>query len=131
MRPERRSLLPRGAGDGAVGTGLRGQGRGPSLRAPSRAQMSFPQSGHRMSSRSVRKPRPTSDREHFLQLKQSLCHCRSSKEMYLVPPRPVCGGEGRGEHSGLGAGAAPGGFGSVPGSGSRHGPRHQDSKRNS
>lgn len=52
-------------------------------------QMSFPQSGHRMSSRSVRKPRPTRDKEHFLQLKQSLCHCRSSKEMYFVPPSPV------------------------------------------
>lgn len=51
--------------------------------------MSFPQSGHRMSSLSVRKPRPTSEREHFLQLKQSLCHCRSSKEMYFVPPSPV------------------------------------------
>lgn len=42
-----------------------------------------------MSSLSVRKPRPTNEREHFLQLKQSLCHCRSSKEMYLVPPSPV------------------------------------------
>lgn len=60
------------------------------------AQMSFPQSGHRMSSLSVRKPRPTSDSEHFLQLKQSLCHCRSSKEMYLVPPSPVDGGKGHG-----------------------------------
>ena len=51
-------------------------------------QMSLPHSGHRMSSRSVRKPRPTRDTEHFLQLKQSLCHWRSSKEMYLLPPRP-------------------------------------------
>lgn len=50
--------------------------------------MSLPHSGHRMSSLSVRKPRPTRDTEHFLQLKQSLCHCRSSKEMYLLPPRP-------------------------------------------
>lgn len=54
-----------------------------------RLQISFPQSGQRMSSLSVRKPRPTRDREHFLQLKQSLCHWRSSKEMYFVPPRPV------------------------------------------
>lgn len=61
------------------------------------AQMSFPQSGHRMSSLSVRKPRPTSDSEHFLQLKQSLCHCRSSKEMYLVPPRPEEAGGRPGE----------------------------------
>lgn len=66
--------------------------------------MSFPQSGHRMSSLSVRKPRPTSEREHFLQLKQSLCHCRSSKEMYFVPPSPVNreertpGGEREREH---------------------------------
>lgn len=50
--------------------------------------MSLPHSGHRMSSRSVRKPRPTKDTEHFLQLKQSLCHWRSSKEMYLLPPNP-------------------------------------------
>jgi hypothetical protein len=42
-----------------------------------------------MSSRSVRKPRPTRDTEHFLQLKQSLCHWRSSKEMYLLPPSPT------------------------------------------
>lgn len=41
-----------------------------------------------MSSLSVRKPRPTNEREHFLQLKQSLCHWRSSKEIYLVPPSP-------------------------------------------
>lgn len=52
-------------------------------------QMSLPQSGHRMSSLSVRKPRPTRDTKHFLQLKQSLCHCLSSKEMYLLPPRPA------------------------------------------
>ena len=70
------------------------------------AQMSFPQSGHRMSSLSVRKPRPTSDSEHFLQLKQSLCHCRSSKEMYLVPPRPAEAG-GRPGEDGEGA-AQPG-----------------------
>lgn len=68
--------------------------------------MSFPQSGHRMSSLSVRKPRPTSDSEHFLQLKQSLCHCRSSKEMYLVPPRPAEAG-GRPGEDGEGA-ARPG-----------------------
>lgn len=36
--------------------------------------MSRPQSGHRMSSLQVRKPRPTRDTQHFLQLKQSLCH---------------------------------------------------------
>lgn len=53
-------------------------------------QMSLPHSGHRMSSLSVRKPLPTRDTEHFLQLKQSLCHWRSSKEMYLLPPSPVC-----------------------------------------
>lgn len=51
--------------------------------------MSLPQSGHRMSSLSVRNPRPTRDIKHFLQLKQSLCHCLSSKEMYLLPPKPV------------------------------------------
>lgn len=71
---------------------MRGHGDVGLRDAGSRSQMSFPQSGHRMSSLSVRKPRPTSDREHFLQLKQSLCHCRSSKEMYFVPPSPV-GGE--------------------------------------
>lgn len=50
--------------------------------------MSLPHSGQRISSRSVRNPRPTRETEHFLQLKQSLCHWRSSKEMYLLPPRP-------------------------------------------
>lgn len=55
-----------------------------------RFHMSLPHSGHRMSSLSVRKPLPTRDTEHFLQLKQSLCHWRSSKEMYLLPPSPIC-----------------------------------------
>ncbi|TNN37116.1 hypothetical protein EYF80_052712 [Liparis tanakae] len=44
---------------------------------------------HMMSSRCVRKPRPTSVTEHWLQLKHSLCHWRSSKEMYLAPARPA------------------------------------------
>lgn len=42
-----------------------------------------------MLSRLVRKPRPTSDTEHCMQVKHSLCHCRSSKEMYLAPARPA------------------------------------------
>ena len=42
-----------------------------------------------MLSRLVRKPRPTSDMEHCMQMKHSLCHWRSSKEMYLAPARPA------------------------------------------
>jgi len=36
-------------------------------------RFAFPQSGHKISSPSVRKPFPTSVTEHFLQLKCSLC----------------------------------------------------------
>lgn len=42
-----------------------------------------------MLSRWVRKPRPTSDTEHSTQEKHSLCHWRSSKEIYLAPARPA------------------------------------------
>ena len=51
-------------------------------------QKSLTQSGQRMSSLLVRKPRPTRDTQQRLQLKQSLCHWRCSNEMYLLPPRP-------------------------------------------
>lgn len=53
-----------------------------------RGHFSRPQSVHKMSSRCVRKPRPTRDTEHCMQVKHSLCHWRSSKEMYLAPARP-------------------------------------------
>jgi len=56
---------------------------------PLRGHFSRPQSVHMMSSRCVRKPRPTSVTEHRLQLKHSLCHWRSSNEMYLAPARPA------------------------------------------
>lgn len=62
-------------------------------------EKSWPQSGQRMSSLEVRKPRPTRDTLQRLQLKHSLCHWRCSNEMYLLPPRPEekehQGGEGR------------------------------------
>lgn len=52
------------------------------------AHFSLPQSVHRMSSRWVRNPRPTRDTEHCIHVKHSLCHCRSSNEMYLAPAKP-------------------------------------------
>lgn len=54
-----------------------------------KGHFSLPQSVHKMWSRWVRKPRPTSDTEHCMQVKHSLCHWRSSKEMYLSPARPA------------------------------------------
>jgi len=49
-------------------------------------------SGHRMSSGpSAMKPLPTKEPLQLAQRKQSLCQCRSSKEMNLVPPIPVMG----------------------------------------
>lgn len=46
-------------------------------------------SGQRISAASVMKPLPTSDVEHWAQMKQSLCQCRSSNEINLAPPIPV------------------------------------------
>lgn len=56
---------------------------------PWKGHFSLPQSVHKMLSRWVRKPRPTSDTAHCTQAKHSLCHWRSSKEMYLAPARPA------------------------------------------
>jgi hypothetical protein len=47
------------------------------------------QSGQIMSSASVIKPRPTSEVLQVPHVKQSLCQCRSSNEMNLVPPIPT------------------------------------------
>lgn len=52
------------------------------------AHFSLPQSVHRTSSLWVRNPRPTRDTEHCIHVKHSLCHCRSSNEMYLAPAKP-------------------------------------------
>ena len=49
----------------------------------------LPQSGHKMSMASVKNPRPTNDELHLLHMKQSLCQCLSSKEIYFVPPIPL------------------------------------------
>lgn len=54
-----------------------------------KGHFSLPQSVHKMLSRWVRKPRPTRETEHCMQVKHSLCHWRSSKEMYLAPARPA------------------------------------------
>lgn len=43
-------------------------------------------SWQRTSSRRVRNPWPTSETEHFAQLKHSPCHWRSSNETNLAPP---------------------------------------------
>lgn len=54
-----------------------------------KGHFSLPQSVHKMLSRWVRKPRPTSETAHCTQAKHSLCHWRSSKEMYFAPARPA------------------------------------------
>ena len=48
----------------------------------------WPQLGHKMALSSSRKPCPTSEILHWLQMKQSLCQCRSSNDTNFVHPRP-------------------------------------------
>lgn len=63
-------------------TQSRGQPHGLSLQRP------LAQSRHRISSLSGTKPFPTSEVVQREQLKQLWCQWRSSKEMYLPPPKP-------------------------------------------
>lgn len=45
-------------------------------------------SRHRILSPSGKKPAPTSETEHWEQVKHGWCHWRSSNEMYFPPPKP-------------------------------------------
>jgi hypothetical protein len=51
----------------------------------------FAHSGHKISALSVIKPFPTNEVVHCAQVKQSLCHERSSNEINFAPPIPVIG----------------------------------------
>lgn len=56
------------------------------------------QSRHKILSPSGKKPAPTSETEHWVQVKHGWCHWRSSNEMYFPPPKPAAKkkkGEGR------------------------------------
>lgn len=46
------------------------------------------QSRHRIWSPLGKKPAPTRETEHSVQVKQGWCHWRSSNEMYFPPPKP-------------------------------------------
>lgn len=46
------------------------------------------QSRHKILSPSGKKPAPTSETEHWEQVKHGWCHWRSSNEMYFPPPKP-------------------------------------------